>query len=166
MKQGIRCEEHQAWKRITFCVFDACSPAKRGDAFEVRLQHLHELLGGCLYARVHPCERTTGSEDIQARLSRVLELGGEGLMLREPGSKYETRRSKTLQKVKTFTDDEALVVALEDGKGRNEGRLGAFLCIDRHGVQFKVCVVAHPHRCIIVSTFAAPCVSTRRARAR
>ena len=45
------------------------------------------------------------------------ELGGKGLILREPGSKYETRRSKTLRKVKTFTDDEALVVALEDGKG-------------------------------------------------
>ena len=44
--------------------FDVCSPATRGDAFEVRLQHLHELLDGCPYAHVHPCERTTGSEDI------------------------------------------------------------------------------------------------------
>ena len=128
--------------------FDVCSPATRGDAFEVRLQHLRELLDGCPYAHVHPCERTTGSEDVQARLSRVRELGGEGLMLRETGSKYETRRSKTLQKVKTFTDDEPLVVALEDGNGRHEGRLGAFLCLDR-GVQFKVYVVAHPHRFII-----------------
>ena len=32
-------------------------------------------------------------------------MGGEGLMLRCPGSKYERRRSKNLLKVKTFYDE-------------------------------------------------------------
>jgi DNA ligase-1 len=45
------------------------------------------------------------------RLAEVESLGGEGLMLRTPGSKYEWSRSSTLLKVKTFHDEEAIVVA-------------------------------------------------------
>lgn len=40
------------------------------------------------------------------------------LMLREPGSLYVAKRSKTLLKVKTFLDAEAVVVGYEDGKVR------------------------------------------------
>ncbi len=35
---------------------------------------------------------------------------GEGLMLREANSFYENRRSNSLLKVKTFYDDEAVVL--------------------------------------------------------
>jgi DNA ligase-1 len=37
----------------------------------------------------------------------VNKAGGEGIMLREPEALYENKRSKNLQKVKTFHDDEA-----------------------------------------------------------
>lgn len=41
----------------------------------------------------------------------------KGLMLREPGSHYECKRSHTLLKVKTFRDEEALVTGHERGEG-------------------------------------------------
>lgn len=48
-------------------------------------------------------------------------------MLREPGSYYENKRSKTLLKVKDFHDAEAIVTGYELGLGRNTGVLGALI---------------------------------------
>ncbi len=66
-----------------------------------------------------------GDQHLQQELQRVLALGGEGLMLREPGSHYEPGRSSTLLKVKQFHDAEAAVIGHLPGGGRHKGRLGA-----------------------------------------
>jgi DNA ligase-1 len=55
---------------------------------------------------------------LKERLVEVQNLGGEGLMLRQPGSLYVGKRSKTLLKVKTFYDAEAKVIGYEAGKVR------------------------------------------------
>lgn len=55
-------------------------------------------------------------------------------MLRDPESKYENRRSKSLLKVKTFYDDEATVIAHRPGTGRCQGMLGALTVRNTHGV--------------------------------
>lgn len=39
-------------------------------------------------------------------MPKVLARGGEGLMIREPQSQYENRRSYTLLKIKKFYDAE------------------------------------------------------------
>ncbi|CAF5116936.1 unnamed protein product, partial [Rotaria socialis] len=58
----------------------------------------------------------------------VNAAGGEGIMLRKPGSRYENKRSSTLLKVKTFYDEEALVIGHKPGKGNCTGMLGALEC--------------------------------------
>lgn len=58
-------------------------------------------------------------------LDEVCEKGGEGLMLREPGSLYVNGRSKTLLKVKRFFDADAIVRAHERGSGKNSNCTGA-----------------------------------------
>lgn len=55
-------------------------------------------------------------------------------MLRDPESLYENRRSKSLLKVKTFYDDEAVVLAHNPGTGRCQGMLGALRVRNTHGV--------------------------------
>jgi DNA ligase 1 len=65
-------------------------------------------------------------------------VGGEGLMLRQPNSRYAAGRSLTLLKVKRFLDSEARVVGHEGGKGRHKGRLGALLVELANGVRFAV----------------------------
>ncbi len=65
-------------------------------------------------------------------------LGGEGLMLRQPGSKYEHGRSATLLKVKTFHDADAKVIGHEPGRGKHKGRLGALLVELANGTRFAV----------------------------
>ena len=62
-----------------------------------------------------------------ARSWRIEALGGEGLMLRQPESRYEVGRSLTLLKVKNFRDAEARVLEQLKGAGRHKGRLGRCL---------------------------------------
>ena len=59
-------------------------------------------------------------------------------MLRNPQTQYKGGRTTDLLKVKTFHDTEAFVTGFENGTGRNNGRVGALLCIDTDGVTFKV----------------------------
>lgn len=75
---------------------------------------------------------------MREELKRIEALGGEGLMLREPKSKYEAGRSTTLLKVKSFLDAEAEVIGHEPGAGRHKGRLGALAVKLPNGTRFSV----------------------------
>jgi len=60
------------------------------------------------------------------------------LMLRQPASRYERKRSGTLLKVKTFHDAEATVVGYESGTGRNASCVGALVAQLQDGTEFRV----------------------------
>ncbi|KAF8901777.1 DNA ligase/mRNA capping enzyme [Mucidula mucida] len=129
------------WSGITFQVFDI--PSKGDDPFEKRIKHLERLFGE---KGTHASDKVEVVEHIAAKsrehvleeLKKVETLGGEGLMLRKPGSRYEGRRSATLLKVKTFYDAEAIVTGHNEGHGRNVGVCGALLCKMESGKAFKV----------------------------
>ena len=70
-------------------------------------------------------------------LARVKALG-EGLMLRSAYAAHRGGRSSDLLKVKSFHDDEALVTAHEEGKGKYVGQVGSLVCVTRSGARFKV----------------------------
>jgi DNA ligase 1 len=79
-------------------------------------------------------------QQVLDELKAVETLGGEGLMLRKPGSMYEGNRSSTLLKVKTFYDAEAVVTGYAEGKGRNKGVTGALKCKMESGkVWYRPC---------------------------
>ena len=71
-------------------------------------------------------------------LRRVEGLGGEGVMLRRPGSRYVAGRSDTLLKVKSFLDTEARVIGHQAGTGKHQGRVGALQVELPNGTRFKV----------------------------
>lgn len=134
----VRRQDRSAeWKALTYVVFDA--PA-HGGPFEERL----ELLSGELspkklsWLTVHPHQRCQGLAHLESELARVEALGGEGLMLRQPGSKYEVGRSASLLKVKRFKDDEAVVMGHTAGQGRHAGRVGALEVQLKDGTRFSV----------------------------
>ncbi len=123
------------WREVRFVVFDA--PACP-DEFETRLDFLADCLGQRQppFVRLleHDCCLSLGH--LHAELARIERLGGEGLMLRRPGSKYESGRSPTLLKVKRFRDAEAVVVAYQAGFGRHRGRVGALVLRLPNGTRF------------------------------
>jgi DNA ligase-1 len=58
----------------------------------------------------------------------VIKDGGEGIMLRQPGSLYEAKRSKTLYKIKEVDDMEVRIDGYKNGAGKYKGILGSFTC--------------------------------------
>jgi DNA ligase-1 len=132
-----RQDKNDLWNEVRFLVFDA--PSASG-GFEDRLGFLHDALAGSApkFARQHAHERCRNLDALRAELARIEALGGEGLMLREPGSKYVAGRSTTLLKVKTFHDAEAVVVGHQAGAGRHKGRMGALLVRLPDGTDFAV----------------------------
>ena len=124
------------WKRVRFMVFDA--PHSKG-TFEERMQFLRATLPeGNQFVRVVTQERCKGSAQLLAERDRVVRLGGEGLMLRQPESIYEAGRSATLLKVKPYDDAEATVIAHEPGQGKYKGKLGALRVRTDDGKEFSV----------------------------
>ena len=132
-----RQDKNDLWSEVKFLVFDA--PAATG-GFEDRIAFLKETIaaGNSKFARVHAHERCRSLDALRAELSRIEALGGEGLMLRQPGSKYVAGRSSTLLKVKTFHDAEALVIGHQAGAGKHAGRMGALLVRLPNGTEFAI----------------------------
>jgi len=132
-----RQDKSDLWNEVRFLVFDA--PAAPG-GFEDRLLLIKETLatGTPKFARQHAHERCKSLDALRAELARIEALGGEGLMMRQPGSKYVAGRSFTLLKVKTFHDAEAVIKGHQPGSGRHKGRLGALLVQLPDGTDFAI----------------------------
>jgi DNA ligase-1 len=126
----------ERWQRIRYMVFDA--PRAKG-VFEERMQFLRATLSeGNRFVAVVAQERCQGVTHLLAERDRVVRQGGEGLMLRQPGSAYESERSSTLLKVKPSDDAEATVIAHEPGKGKLAGKLGALRVRTEDGREFSI----------------------------
>ena len=70
------------------------------------------------------------TDEIEFRdyMKEMVEAGYEGVMIKEPDAKYECKRSTSWLKMKPFIEVSLEVTAIEEGTGRNEGKLGALVC--------------------------------------
>ena len=132
-----RADGGAAWRALRFVVFDA--PGEDGP-FPARLTQVQLIMDQCRppFAQAHPHAVCRDRAYLEAELDRVLALGGEGLMLRDPCGEYVAGRSATLQKVKRFQEREAVVVGHVPGQGRHRGRFGALVAELPSGVRFQV----------------------------
>jgi DNA ligase-1 len=132
-----RRDRSEHWRELRYVVFDL---PEVSEPFEDRQRQLADLLRsrGPQFAQVLPQEQCRGGDHLRDELARVEQLGGEGLMLRQPGSLYVAGRSTTLLKVKQFLDGEARVIEQVPGAGRHKGRLGALVCELADGRRFSV----------------------------
>ncbi len=124
------------WLEITYMVYDAPGLNK---TFRQRIQILAEELPLIQNTHIKLVEHIEcqGQQHLEDELGKILGKEGEGVMLRDPNSLYEGRRSKTLLKVKIFTDEEADVIGHQPGTGRCAGMMGALLCHSHRG-NFKI----------------------------
>jgi DNA ligase-1 len=58
----------------------------------------------------------------------AIEAGFEGIMIKDVDAKYECKRSTSWLKQKPFIEVSLSVIAVEEGTGKNEGKLGALVC--------------------------------------
>jgi DNA ligase 1 len=112
---------------MIYCVFDA---PLLGGTFEERINILKKRLHNKKHVIL--CEQIPlkSLEQMNEYHNEVISRTppGEGLMLRNPSSSYENKRSTHLLKVKTFHDAEAEVLEHLDGQGSNSNVCGSMLC--------------------------------------
>jgi len=69
-----------------------------------------------------------GQQQFKDFNKEAIDQGYEGIMIKDPTAKYECKRSTGWLKMKPFIEVTLEVKDVEEGTGRNEGRLGAFVC--------------------------------------
>ena len=60
--------------------------------------------------------------------AKAIEGGYEGIMIKEINAPYQCKRTTHWLKMKPFIEVSLEVISIEEGTGRNVGRLGAFVC--------------------------------------
>lgn len=125
------------WDQLVYKVFDA--PSLSGKKFEERMKKAQQLTTAVGSKFIEWVEHTKCKSlaHLDEVFDEIEKLGGEGLMIREPGSAYCEGRSSSLLKIKSFHDGEAVVIAYEDGKGKYAGMTGALRCQMASGKMFK-----------------------------
>ena len=125
------------WKKLKYIAFDLPS---HGGPWEDRYEALQDLVKkiGSPYLEVAPHDKIKSRQHALAELKRYAGMGAEGIMLREPGSRYEKGRSWSLLKMKDFKDAEAVVIGYEPGKNKNKGKTGALVVRMPNGKEFNV----------------------------
>jgi len=71
----------------------------------------------------------------------AIESGFEGIMIKDIDAPYECKRSASWLKMKPFIEVSLAVTEVEEGTGRNEGKLGALVCEgedDGHQIRVNV----------------------------
>lgn len=101
----------EGWEQMRFMVFDV--PCM-GLSFRERTAMIPTAVAAARYARTVDYHTCLGVDHVRAELARVVADGGEGLVLRNPKSRYEQKRSYQFLKAKPVADAEARVLAHND----------------------------------------------------
>jgi DNA ligase 1 len=70
----------------------------------------------------------TDEIDFKDYNKKAIDLGFEGIMIKDPDGKWEGKRSVAWLKQKPFIEITLTVTAVEEGTGKNVGRMGALVC--------------------------------------
>jgi DNA ligase-1 len=128
---------NQEWRKITFNVFD--SPTLSGTYME-RYTQLQSIIKDIPYVKLVTQTRVTSDKQMEELYKKVLEKGGEGLVLRNPSMNYIKKRTKDLLKVKPTDDNEGIIINMIEGKGKDTGRMGALVVElkNNRSIKFKI----------------------------
>ena len=117
----------QRWKELTYNIFEV--PNQKGGLMK-RLAVLQEYLGEHpnKFIQVIPQNKIQSNEQMDSELQRIINAGGEGLVVRNPKELYQTGRLESALKVKQKQDAECIVKGYTDGKGKYHDKVGALVC--------------------------------------
>lgn len=90
------------------------------------------LTGNCIVEVVKQVEvdldSLVGQLEFKQFNADAIAAGYEGIMIKEPNAVYECKRTTSWLKQKPFIEVSLTVVAVEEGTGKNAGKLGALVC--------------------------------------
>lgn len=96
------------------------------DSHQIELNNLNHVLVAPVLKRFK-IENTDDLEPIHELASEVFGRGGEGIMLNYSETLYEFKRTRSLLKVKQFSENDGEIVGTFMGQGEFEGMLGGVI---------------------------------------
>lgn len=114
--------------------------------FEHELLSLIDTLGeGPAYVHPQiklPDDEQAAREAVEAELAKVIERGGEGVIIRDPRAVWTPKRTRSVLKYKPFQDDEGTLVGFTSGRltdkgSKHAGKIGA-LILDYNGKRLEL----------------------------
>ncbi len=128
---------NQRWKLIKHHIFEV--PNQSGGLFE-RLNILQEYLDKNPNSNLRIIPQTVINTKAQLAnfLKEVTTDKGEGVVVRNPKTLYQTGRLSSALKVKKYFDTECSVLEILPGKGKYQGKMGSVLCQTDAGKRLKI----------------------------
>ena len=125
------------WHTVRYMLFEL--PGAPG-TFRERVQSLQRIVRETAVPWLQVVEQfeVHNREELERRLTVVVEAGGEGLMLHQSDAFYVTGRSDVLLKMKLWHDAEAVVISHKPGQGKYLGMLGALQVRTDDGIEFDL----------------------------
>jgi DNA ligase-1 len=80
----------------------------------------------------------TDQNQVKQFLRNIMHKGGEGVVVRNPTTAYQTGRLSSALKVKKYLDTECVVVEILLGKGKYTNKMGSLLCKTKGGAMVKI----------------------------
>ncbi len=118
---------HNGWQGITYQVFEL--PNQVGGLLaRMNVLNLYLTHFPAPYLRVVEQVEVSSESKLQVELQRILAMGGEGLVVRNPESLYHAGRSNEALKVKLKQDAECEIKGYTEGKGKYLDKVGALKC--------------------------------------
>lgn len=125
------------WHQIQYCIFEVPNqPGHLRQRLKVLLDYL--AITQVPWLNVIPQEEVNSRGALYARLDSLIAAGAEGLVLRKPDVNYQVGRSSDALKVKSFQDDECVVLGYEPGQGKYRDQVGSLRCRTSSGLVIKL----------------------------
>ena len=130
-------------QKVQYHCYDVFFPMQKSLTFSSRESWRVRSISRKFDYILHVGSAPVKSHDKIAEIEQIyLDDGYEGAMVREDAA-YEQKRSWTLQKVKRFQDEEAIIFSFVEGVGKLEGKMGKFMMIDANGIEFGCPPTSH-----------------------
>ncbi len=128
---------NQRWKKITHQIFEV--PNQSGGLPD-RLAILQQFLDNNPESPIRIIKQSliTDQQQLPAFLEAVVADKGEGVVVRNPNTEYQTGRLSSALKVKKYFDTECTVLEILPGKGKYQNMMGSVLCQTQEGKQLKI----------------------------
>jgi DNA ligase 1 len=106
------------------------SQTVRSQMVQAWVEQNNELLPNvtCLANELVDLDTDAGQLRYKEINAQAVAGGYEGIMIKDPEAGYKCKRSHAWLKLKPFIEVSLTVVAVEEGTGKNIGRLGALVC--------------------------------------
>ena len=108
------------WHQVTHNIFEV--PNQQGGLFD-RLSILKSYLdlNPILHLKIIPQKMIDNKQQLQDFLQEVTANKGEGVVVRNPKTPYQTGRLSSALKLKKYFDTECIVLEILEGKGKYTG---------------------------------------------